>query len=274
MALGSGVLVFSSLFSLLPASQKHLNSDRLMYACFFAGACLTLLITYIIQWCAPNAIHACGHSRHHKNLEQGQLVKADSSETEEHDQPLLRQDRLRSDIEYGSTDYHEETDGTEELTAEEHGQYFTIGVQTAIAICIHKFPEGLIMFVSSQASTQLGLTVCAAMSIHNFIEGFMIALPLYLATGSRMAAFSYAALLGGLSQPLGAVLGVLALSNVDRGEENVMFGVIFGVVSGMMSLIAVQSMLPQAIRADARYVPPFFFIGIFTVGLASLLKSV
>ncbi|KAG0181317.1 hypothetical protein DFQ28_003572 [Apophysomyces sp. BC1034] len=89
-----------------------------------------------------------------------------------------------------------------------------------------------------------------------------------------MAAFSYAALLGGLSQPLGAVLGVLALSNVDRGEENVMFGVIFGVVSGMMSLIAVQSMLPQAIRADARYVPPFFFIGIFTVGLASLLKSV
>jgi ZIP family zinc transporter len=100
--------------------------------------------------------------------------------------------------------------------------------------------EGLIMFVSNESSSQLGLTVAAAMTIHNFIEGFLIALPLYYATGSRFASFAYASFLGGMSQPLGAVLGSLAIRNVDKQKEQIVFGIIFGVVSGMMCLIAVQ----------------------------------
>lgn len=93
------------------------------------------------------------------------------------------------------------------------------------------------MFISSQASRQLGLSVCVALSIHNVIEGFMIALPLYFATRSRALAFGYAALLGGMAQPLGAAVGLVALNVVD---ENRLFGIVFGVVSGMMCLIAVQ----------------------------------
>jgi ZIP family zinc transporter len=96
------------------------------------------------------------------------------------------------------------------------------------------------MFISNQSSSQLGFNVAAAMSIHNFIEGFLIALPLYYATGSRLSAFSYAAVLGGMSQPIGAVLGLLAVSNVDPSQERFLFGIVFGVVSGMMCLIAVQ----------------------------------
>ena len=96
------------------------------------------------------------------------------------------------------------------------------------------------MFISGQASRRLGLSICAAMSIHNFIEGFMIALPLYFATKSRVRAFFYAALLGGMSQPLGAALGVLALDNVTQEQQDMLFGITFGVTSGMMSLIAVQ----------------------------------
>lgn len=96
------------------------------------------------------------------------------------------------------------------------------------------------MFISGQASSRLGLSVCAAMSIHNFIEGFMIALPLYFATKSRGSAFGYAALLGGLSQPIGAVLGLIAFRQVSQEQQDTLFGVTFGVVSGMMSFIAVQ----------------------------------
>jgi hypothetical protein len=96
------------------------------------------------------------------------------------------------------------------------------------------------MFVSNESSSQLGLSVAAAMTIHNFIEGFLIALPLYYATESRLSAFGYASILGGMSQPLGAVLGLLAIRNVDDSQSNLLFGVIFGVVSGMMCLIAVQ----------------------------------
>jgi uncharacterized membrane protein YfcA len=96
------------------------------------------------------------------------------------------------------------------------------------------------MLISNKSSSQLGFSVAAAMSIHNLMEGFLIALPLYYATGSQFAAFSYAAILGGMSQPIGAVLGLLAISNVDSSQERFLFGVVFGVVSGMMCFIAVQ----------------------------------
>lgn len=78
------------------------------------------------------------------------------------------------------------------------------------------------------------------MSIHNLTEGFMISLPLYFALRSRTTAFWTAALLGGLSQPMGAVIGLALLHNVDSDQENLIFGITFGLVSGMMCLITVQ----------------------------------
>jgi ZIP family zinc transporter len=96
------------------------------------------------------------------------------------------------------------------------------------------------MFISSQASSALGLSVGIAMSIHNLTEGFMIALPLYYATRSRGTAFSYAAVMGGFSQPLGALIGLLLVRNISEKSENLLFGIVFGCVSGMMSLITIQ----------------------------------
>lgn len=96
------------------------------------------------------------------------------------------------------------------------------------------------MFVSNQASSSLGWSIAAAMSIHNLTEGFMIALPLYFALRSRTAAFGWAALLGGLSQPLGALIGYFLLQSIDKSQENLMFGIVFSLVSGMMTLITVQ----------------------------------
>ncbi|KAI9469853.1 MAG: ZIP zinc transporter-domain-containing protein, partial [Benjaminiella poitrasii] len=235
MALGGGVLIFNSLYTLLPASQQKFNDSNLLtFLCFFTGVLFTVILSFIIQWCTPRAIHTCDPTTHVAIAKDNIIEEANKAD------------------------------------------YFLIGIQTAIAICIHKFPEGLIMFISNESSSQLGLSVAAAMTMHNLIEGFLIALPLFYATGSRFAAFTYASLLGGMSQPLGAVLGLLAIRNVDQIQEKFLFGIIFGVVSGMMCLIAVQSMLPQAIRADItnRYVPLFFFVGILCVSLSSLLQSI
>lgn len=96
------------------------------------------------------------------------------------------------------------------------------------------------MFVSNRSSNQLGLSVAAAITIHNCIEGFLISLPLFYATGSRLAAFAYASLLGGLSQPLGAIIGLLVIHKRNQLEEEYMFGVVFGIVSGMMCYVAIQ----------------------------------
>ncbi|CDH50436.1 zinc iron permease [Lichtheimia corymbifera JMRC:FSU:9682] len=301
MALASGVMLFSSLFTLLPASRARLASDHLMYLYYFVGIATTIFINRCIHWCAPNAIHAYNegpHQHHHHPSPLEHPVDSCSSQstllptTATHDDDpscmkstttgnLGEHTRLHwNSIEYGAVTQQQQQqhpDYFDPVKSNDQGNdYFRIGIQTAVAICIHKFPEGLIMFISGQASSRLGLSVCAAMSIHNFIEGFMIALPLYFATKSRGSAFGYAALLGGLSQPIGAVLGLIAFREVSQEQQDTLFGVTFGVVSGMMSFIAVQSMLPQAIKADTqqRYASVFFFVGIFLVGLASTLKSV
>ncbi|KAL7315448.1 Zinc transporter [Mucor circinelloides] len=296
MALGGGVLVFNSLYTLLPASKQKFDSNLLTLSCFFAGVVFTVGLSYFIQWCTPHAIHTCDptlavtikdNANTIDELVRGQDM-TDEQEEEQDERGLLKpilpptpplhnhlhhhkRHHSNRDLEYGSIEIDDQ-----DLVDQDKNDYFLIGIQTAIAICIHKFPEGLIMFISNESSSQLGLSVAAAMTIHNLIEGFLISLPLYYATGSRFAAFAYASILGGMSQPLGAVLGLLAIRNVDQEQERFLFGVIFGVVSGMMCLIAVQSMLPQAIRADAthRCVPLFFFIGIFLVGLSSLLQSI
>ncbi|KAI7884862.1 Zinc/iron permease [Lichtheimia hyalospora FSU 10163] len=174
-----------------------------------------------------------------------------------------------------ASDNHNHHKNDDDSSDDTHG-FLRIGIQTAVAIGVHKFPEGLIMFVSNQASSSLGWSVAAAMSIHNLTEGFMIALPLYFALRSRTAAFGWASLLGGLSQPLGAMIGYFLLQSIDESQENLMFGIVFSLVSGMMTLITVQSMLPQAIKADTEHkqVLPFFFLGILCVAASSFLESI
>lgn len=75
------------------------------------------------------------------------------------------------------------------------------------------------MFVCRQVLAALSLSVGIAMSIHNLTEGFMIALPLYYATQSRTTAFTYAATIGGFSQPLGALKGLLLIENISKQRK-------------------------------------------------------
>ncbi|KAI9244447.1 ZIP zinc transporter-domain-containing protein [Sporodiniella umbellata] len=153
--------------------------------------------------------------------------------------------------------------------------YYLIGLQTAIAISVHKFPEGLIMFISNESSSELGISVATAMVIHNLMEGLLIALPFYYATHSHWAAFSYASLLGGLSQPLGALIGLFTIRHVDEASKDTMFGLIFAVISGMMYMVLLKSMLPQAIKSSTSHwqVFGFFLLGIWIIVLVTLLQS-
>lgn len=101
--------------------------------------------------------------------------------------------------------------------------------------------EGIITFVSSSGGDpSVGFTVFCAISLHNFTDGVMIALPLYAATQSAPMAFGYGACMGGVSQILGGVFGVLAVTNLDQQYEDLFIGIVFAVVSGMMCLIAIQ----------------------------------
>ncbi|KAK3825812.1 MAG: Zinc/iron permease [Benniella sp.] len=160
----------------------------------------------------------------------------------------------------------------------EHADLTEIGIQTALTIAIHKFPEGLITFLSTTADPCLGFSVFMAIAVHNLIEGYLIAFPLFIGLHSRSKAFALAAALGGLSQPLGALLGWFILHKVaSMGWQVSATGCIYAMVAGMMSSIAVNGMWPQAVKCVGRnptkVVQYCFFAGIAIMGVCQTVMG-
>ncbi|KAJ5485670.1 hypothetical protein N7539_005658 [Penicillium diatomitis] len=124
--------------------------------------------------------------------------------------------------------------------------FLSIGLQTSLAIALHKLPEGFITFATNHASPKLGLTVFLALFIHNIVEGFAMALPLYLALNSRWKAMFWSSILGGISQPAGAgIAAVWFWSSGRKGSESVgpswgVYGGMFAVTAGVMTSVALQ----------------------------------
>ncbi|GAO50854.1 hypothetical protein G7K_4973-t1 [Saitoella complicata NRRL Y-17804] len=179
------------------------------------------------------------------------------------------EDMVHSDAEHSH--HHEESHGHEHHhhVPEPHKAMMAIGIQTAIAISLHKLPEGIVTFVTSHADRKLGFAVFLALAIHNLAEGFTIAFPLYIALNSRLKAFGAAILLGACSQPLGALIGYLWTSSYEPSPaQDVVYGVLFSSTAGFMSVIAIHSMLPQAIRNDQSSMSTsvFFFMGVALIG--------
>jgi zinc transporter, ZIP family len=97
---------------------------------------------------------------------------------------------------------------TELLDGSEHhhhvptNAFLSIGLQTCMAIALHKVPEGFITYATNHANPGLGFSVFLALFIHNITEGFAMALPLYLALSSKWKAIVWSSVLGGVSQVL------------------------------------------------------------------------
>ena len=121
-----------------------------------------------------------------------------------------------------------------------------MGLNTALAIGIHNFPEGLATFVATLADPTVGVSLAVAIAIHNVPEGLCVSIPIFYATGDRRKAFLWA-LLSGVTEPIGALVGWALLRGV-MGQ--VVYGVMFGLVSGMMTMIVLHELLPTALRYD------------------------
>jgi ZIP family zinc transporter len=157
--------------------------------------------------------------------------------------------------------------------------FLSIGLQTSTAIALHKIPEGFITYATNHANPTLGLSIFLALFIHNITEGFALALPLYLAINSRWKAMMWSALLGGVSQPLGA--GVAALSfkiaGKRKGEDEMedrVYGCMFAVTSGIMAMVSLQLLGESLDLTHSRrlcFVSAFCGMGI--LGLSSALTA-
>lgn len=117
-----------------------------------------------------------------------------------------------------------------------------LGVLSAIAIAVHNFPEGIATFMAAYNDIELGLPIAFAVAIHNIPEGIAVAVPIYYATKSRKKAFRLS-FLSGLSEPVGAILAYLLLMPF---LNDLLMGIVFASVAGIMIFISLDELLPSA----------------------------
>jgi zinc transporter, ZIP family len=142
-----------------------------------------------------------------------------------------------------------------------------MGKFTALAIGIHNFPEGIATFASAIQDPGLGIAIAFAIAIHNIPEGIAVSVPVYFATGSRKKAFKLS-FLSGLSEPIGALLAYLVLMPF---LTDMMFGMIFAAVAGIMVFISLDELLPAAKKYDEAHTSIYGLVGGMVVMALSLL---
>lgn len=129
-----------------------------------------------------------------------------------------------------------------ESAAHNHYKLKRAGFLTAVAICIHNFPEGMATFLTTTQNITLGASVAFAIAIHNIPEGIAVALPIYHVTGKKRYAMLYAAL-SGITEPIGALVGMFIFGIF---VPNILVGVLMAGVAGIMTYLSFDTLLPLA----------------------------
>lgn len=155
---------------------------------------------------------------------------------------------------------------------EEKQKLVQMSMNTAVAIALHNFPEGLATFVAAVNDPGVGAVLAFAIAIHNIPEGLCVAMPVYYGTGNRMKAFMWA-LFSGLSEPIAAILGYIILA---QSFSEKLYGAMFGIVAGMMVMISVRELLPTAHRYDPHdsVVTYSFILGMIIMALSLVLFAI
>lgn len=155
----------------------------------------------------------------------------------------------------------------EQKAKQQKDQLMRLGIFTALAIAIHNFPEGIATFVSAFQDPGVAIPIVAAIAIHNIPEGIAVSVPIYQATGSRKKAFLYS-FLSGLAEPIGALLGWLVLIPI---MSDMVYGIIFAGVAGIMVFISVDELLPASREYGEHHLSIYGLIAGMMVMAVSLL---
>lgn len=118
----------------------------------------------------------------------------------------------------------------------------SIGMQTCLVLALHKFPEGFIIFYTnrSDSSKSLGFSIFLSLTIHNFVEGFAMTLPFYTVFESKWVAILITAVLGGGSQPLGALIGYFIFKGSTPRDHEPNMDFLLSVTAGFLLVIGLQ----------------------------------
>lgn len=126
---------------------------------------------------------------------------------------------------------------------EEKGAFpglYKMGVLMAIGIAIHNIPEGIAVSAGYVRLPALGIVVAIAIALHNIPEGIVTGVPLRKAGMCKKRVLTVS-LLSGLAEPLGALIGVAALS---IAPTLVPWGLAFA--GGVMTYLTVDELVPTS----------------------------
>jgi ZIP family zinc transporter len=134
----------------------------------------------------------------------------------------------------------------------------------AFGLILHDVPEGVAMANSYIASPSMGVLVALAIAIHNIPEEFAMAVPMVMVKKRRTLYF--AALLSGLAEPLGAAIGLVAVS-----LHPALNSLLMAFAAGAMIFVSVHELQPMARRYQKMHL---FIIGaISSVFVYAMLVS-
>ncbi len=148
-----------------------------------------------------------------------------------------------------------------------NSKLYRMGVFTALAIAIHNFPEGLATFAAGLTDPGIAIPIAVAIAIHNIPEGIAVSVPISYATGNKKKAFLLS-FLSGLAEPLGAIIGYFILFSFFN---EVVFGLLFAGVAGIMVFISLDELLPTAREYGEHHLSVYGLIAGMGVMAISLL---
>ncbi|KAI1167511.1 Zinc/iron permease [Nemania serpens] len=210
------------------------------------------------------------------------MVEEDSEGGMSQISPTQHRSRAHSHVSGPPHDHECDSMYSDDVEAQHHhhvaeNAFLSIGLQTSVAIALHKFPEGFITYATNHANPALGFNVFLALFVHNISEGFALALPLYMALNSRLKAILWAFLLGGLSQPIGAGIAFAWLRLADHthiAPGAVAYGCLFAVTSGIMVSVALQLFVESlSLNHNQNLSILFAFLGMLLLGLSTAFTS-
>jgi ZIP family zinc transporter len=118
----------------------------------------------------------------------------------------------------------------------------------AFGLVLHDVPEGFAMANAYVAAPALGVLVALAIALHNLPEEFAMAVPVMLLRSRRL--LFGAAFVSALAEPLGAVLGLIAVGIAPSLNAHFM-----AFAAGAMLFVSIHELIPMARRY--RHLGPF-----------------
>jgi len=125
---------------------------------------------------------------------------------------------------------------------------FKLGIISMIAIILHNIPEGITTYLTSNQNIKLGITLVIAIALHNIPEGITIALPIYYDTSSKFKALFFT-LLAALSEPLGAIIAHIFLSNI---VNDFIMGILYSIIAGIMINISIEELMKESYKQSKK----------------------